>query len=223
MGRSAGDLRARPAPHAERRGVLPRAHWRRTRLDFIVNNACQTVRRPPDFYAHMMDGETASLARAAGARARGCSAPTKGCAAITCCRKATMPTAGARPPHCRGAGLTHAAQLSQVPLLPEELAAQKRSVSRRAARSGSAAGGSARAEFLAAADGGSAVGRAAGGAAGQRDRAVHHQRAAQAADAAHAGARQAHRQRVGGGRAVLPASSRPRGIRTRTWRRRRST
>jgi NAD(P)-dependent dehydrogenase (short-subunit alcohol dehydrogenase family) len=26
----------------------------RGRLDFIVNNACQTVRRPPDFYAHMM-------------------------------------------------------------------------------------------------------------------------------------------------------------------------
>jgi NAD(P)-dependent dehydrogenase (short-subunit alcohol dehydrogenase family) len=24
----------------------------RTRLDFIINNACQTVRRPPEFYAH---------------------------------------------------------------------------------------------------------------------------------------------------------------------------
>ena len=33
----------------------------RTRLDFIVNNACQTVRRPPDFYAHMMAAETAAL------------------------------------------------------------------------------------------------------------------------------------------------------------------
>uniref|UniRef100_UPI0035655A6F SDR family NAD(P)-dependent oxidoreductase n=1 Tax=Gemmatimonas sp. TaxID=1962908 RepID=UPI0035655A6F len=31
------------------------------RLDFIVNNACQTVRRPPDFYKHMMEGETAAL------------------------------------------------------------------------------------------------------------------------------------------------------------------
>jgi NAD(P)-dependent dehydrogenase (short-subunit alcohol dehydrogenase family) len=29
----------------------------RTRLDFIINNACQTVRRPPDFYAHMMARE----------------------------------------------------------------------------------------------------------------------------------------------------------------------
>jgi NAD(P)-dependent dehydrogenase (short-subunit alcohol dehydrogenase family) len=29
------------------------------RLDFIINNACQTVRRPPEFYAHMMEGERA--------------------------------------------------------------------------------------------------------------------------------------------------------------------
>jgi NAD(P)-dependent dehydrogenase (short-subunit alcohol dehydrogenase family) len=29
----------------------------RARLDFIINNACQTVRRPPDFYAHMMARE----------------------------------------------------------------------------------------------------------------------------------------------------------------------
>ncbi|HEY3673146.1 MAG TPA: SDR family oxidoreductase [Acidimicrobiia bacterium] len=35
----------------------------RTRLDFVVNNACQTVRRPPAFYEHMMERETASLDR----------------------------------------------------------------------------------------------------------------------------------------------------------------
>jgi NAD(P)-dependent dehydrogenase (short-subunit alcohol dehydrogenase family) len=33
----------------------------RDRLDFIINNACQTVRRPPEFYAHMMANETAAL------------------------------------------------------------------------------------------------------------------------------------------------------------------
>jgi NAD(P)-dependent dehydrogenase (short-subunit alcohol dehydrogenase family) len=33
----------------------------RERLDFIVNNACQTVRRPPDFYAHMMAAERTAL------------------------------------------------------------------------------------------------------------------------------------------------------------------
>ena len=30
------------------------------RLDYIVNNACQTVRRPPDFYRHMLEAEIAS-------------------------------------------------------------------------------------------------------------------------------------------------------------------
>ncbi|WP_438019613.1 SDR family oxidoreductase [Sorangium sp. So ce315] len=29
------------------------------RLDFIINNACQTVRRPPGFYAHLIKGEAA--------------------------------------------------------------------------------------------------------------------------------------------------------------------
>ena len=30
------------------------------RLDFIVNNACQTVRRPAEFYRHMLEGEQAA-------------------------------------------------------------------------------------------------------------------------------------------------------------------
>jgi NAD(P)-dependent dehydrogenase (short-subunit alcohol dehydrogenase family) len=34
----------------------------RERLDFIVNNACQTVRRPPAFYVHMMAAERAAAA-----------------------------------------------------------------------------------------------------------------------------------------------------------------
>jgi NAD(P)-dependent dehydrogenase (short-subunit alcohol dehydrogenase family) len=33
---------------------------RTDQLDFIVNNACQTVRRPPAFYEHMMELETSS-------------------------------------------------------------------------------------------------------------------------------------------------------------------
>ena len=32
----------------------------RDRLDFIVSNACQTVRRPAEFYRHMLEAETAS-------------------------------------------------------------------------------------------------------------------------------------------------------------------
>ena len=37
------------------------------RLDFIVNNACQTVRRPPAFYRHMMERETEVSATLSGA------------------------------------------------------------------------------------------------------------------------------------------------------------
>jgi NAD(P)-dependent dehydrogenase (short-subunit alcohol dehydrogenase family) len=40
------------------------AHLDRTlpRLDFQVHNACQTVRRPPGFYAHLIEGESAPRA-----------------------------------------------------------------------------------------------------------------------------------------------------------------
>jgi NAD(P)-dependent dehydrogenase (short-subunit alcohol dehydrogenase family) len=51
------DLRHTPSVEAFCRQLLER----RSRLDFIVNNACQTVRRPPQFYQHMMDGEKAAL------------------------------------------------------------------------------------------------------------------------------------------------------------------
>ena len=49
------DLRHTPAVEAFCRHLAAT----RERLDFIVNNACQTVRRPPEFYAHMMAEETA--------------------------------------------------------------------------------------------------------------------------------------------------------------------
>src|SRR5438477_5356764 len=49
------DLRHTPSLEAFCRHLLAT----RPRLDFIINNACQTVRRPPDFYQHMMAGETA--------------------------------------------------------------------------------------------------------------------------------------------------------------------
>ena len=39
------------------------------RLDFIVNNACQTVRRPPEFYEHMMAGREAALTHASRSQA----------------------------------------------------------------------------------------------------------------------------------------------------------
>ena len=51
------DLRHTPSVEAFCRHVMTKY----PRLDFIVNNACQTVRRPPDFYAHMMERENGPL------------------------------------------------------------------------------------------------------------------------------------------------------------------
>jgi NAD(P)-dependent dehydrogenase (short-subunit alcohol dehydrogenase family) len=96
----------------------------RERLDFIINNACQTVRRPPQFYAHMMAGESAAvhdvpdhlrklLGRYEGLR-----------------RYDMLPEAGAMSALATGQGLdatpglTRAAELSQVPLLAEEFSSQ---------------------------------------------------------------------------------------------------
>jgi NAD(P)-dependent dehydrogenase (short-subunit alcohol dehydrogenase family) len=51
------DLRHTPSVEAFCKEVLATEQ----RLDFIINNACQTVRRPEDFYEHMRETETAVL------------------------------------------------------------------------------------------------------------------------------------------------------------------
>jgi len=76
----------------------------RERLDFIVNNACQTVRRPADFYRHMLDGELAA-AGSMPAHVRRLLGEYEGL------RRTEMLPAGS-------------AELSQVPLLPEDIAEQ---------------------------------------------------------------------------------------------------
>jgi len=82
----------------------------RSRLDFIVNNACQTVRRPPEFYSHMMEGERAALG----------DAPDNA-------RRLLGKMSGPGIPEVTGLtpGLTRAPELSQIPLLAEEFLAQK--------------------------------------------------------------------------------------------------
>jgi len=83
----------------------------RQRLDFIINNACQTVRRPPDFYAHMLAEETAATRRLpehVRSLLRGAD------------HGRTSPVGRV---HHAGAETT-AALLSQVPLLAEELVAR---------------------------------------------------------------------------------------------------
>jgi NAD(P)-dependent dehydrogenase (short-subunit alcohol dehydrogenase family) len=136
------DLRHTPSVEAFCRHLLTT----RTRLDFIINNACQTVRRPPDFYQHMMERENGSLhdlppeaRRLLGAYEglRGYHLLPEGDANRSAEHRLGLlkqqseraePVLGA--PMLPGsisevAGLTHAAALSQVPLLPDELAAQK--------------------------------------------------------------------------------------------------
>ncbi|GAA0888703.1 SDR family oxidoreductase [Rhodanobacter soli] len=93
----------------------------RPRLDFIINNACQTVRRPPDFYAHMMEGETAAL-HDLPEHVRQLVGHYEGLRGAN-----ILPETGATALASRGSdlpGLSRAAELSQLPLLPEELLAQ---------------------------------------------------------------------------------------------------
>jgi NAD(P)-dependent dehydrogenase (short-subunit alcohol dehydrogenase family) len=114
------DLRHAPSVEAFCRELLSS----RSRLDVIINNACQTVRRPPDFYAHMMARETASIANAPDAvrklvasyeDLRGSRPPRSGDAVARVAEGVTP--AGM-------VGLAHAPQLSQLRLLEDEMLAQ---------------------------------------------------------------------------------------------------
>ena len=124
------DLRHTPSVEAFCKHLLTT----RSRLDFIINNACQTVRRPPDFYEHMMERENGSLHDLPpdAAKLLGAYEGLRGYHLLPDAGRADLPVSQAAQQ--RGptnsvaaslAGLTHAAALSQVPLLPEELEAQK--------------------------------------------------------------------------------------------------
>ena len=125
------DLRHTPSVEAFCKELLDT----RDRLDFIINNACQTVRRPPDFYAHMMAEETAALTdmpqhvrrligNYEGLRGYHLLAgstkedPAYG-VTLSAESKAQDPAYGV------AYGITHAAAMSQVALLPGELTAQR--------------------------------------------------------------------------------------------------
>jgi NAD(P)-dependent dehydrogenase (short-subunit alcohol dehydrogenase family) len=103
------DLRHTPSVEAFCHEMLMRLD----RLDFIVNNACQTVRRPPEFYAHMMAGEREAREQM----------PEHVRKLLPHAGETTMQMLMERGVS-RIAGLTHAPELSQVPLLPEELLSQ---------------------------------------------------------------------------------------------------
>jgi NAD(P)-dependent dehydrogenase (short-subunit alcohol dehydrogenase family) len=117
------DLRHTPSVEAFCREM----HDRLPRLDFIVNNACQTVRRPPAFYEHMMAAETAAL-HDLPADVRRLVGPYEGLRGYHLLPEADASALAPAAPGARlseVAGLTHAATMSQVALLPEEMAAQK--------------------------------------------------------------------------------------------------
>jgi NAD(P)-dependent dehydrogenase (short-subunit alcohol dehydrogenase family) len=117
------DLRHTPSVEGFCRQLLET----RDRLDFIINNACQTVRRPPDFYAHMMEVERAAL-RDMPERMRALVGSYEGLRGYHLLPEASgdeKESGGGLARVAALTGLTHAAELSQVALLPEERAAQK--------------------------------------------------------------------------------------------------
>jgi NAD(P)-dependent dehydrogenase (short-subunit alcohol dehydrogenase family) len=115
------DLRHTPSVEAFCREMLA-TH---SRLDFIVNNACQTVRRPPAFYAHMMAGEQAAVADMSD-DARRLLGKYEGLRGYRMLPEGDEPAAAALARQLGDvAGLTHPAQLSQVALLPDEQRAEQ--------------------------------------------------------------------------------------------------
>ena len=107
------DLRHTPSVEAFCHHLL----MTRDRLDYILNNACQTVRRPPEFYRHMLEAERAAenaldpdVQRLLGA--------TSGLSRydmLESSESAGLATLGAAT-----SGASTSSELSQVRLLPEE-------------------------------------------------------------------------------------------------------
>ncbi|MEP6779509.1 MAG: SDR family oxidoreductase, partial [Gemmatimonadaceae bacterium] len=85
---------------------------------------CQTVRRPPEFYEHMMEGENAHV-NDLPEHTRKLLGAYEGLRGYHILPEGNSVPAALDRRISEVAGLTHSAQLSQVPLLPDELEAQK--------------------------------------------------------------------------------------------------
>ena len=94
----------------------------RKRLDAIINNACQTVRRPAGFYEHMMDVETAALETLPGdvLQLVGSYEQLRGPGSIDAGTHSSDTAALTTPASAEAPGLTRSAELSQTVLLPED-------------------------------------------------------------------------------------------------------
>jgi NAD(P)-dependent dehydrogenase (short-subunit alcohol dehydrogenase family) len=130
------DLRHTPSVEIFTRFLLERL----PRLDYILNNACQTVRRPAGFFQHLLTKESQSIAELPeawrislanhaellhaleGAPAAGISAlaaPTGNVAAMAAAMPAGVATASSTI-RAHGEGLLHSAALSQRRYLDED-------------------------------------------------------------------------------------------------------
>ncbi len=82
------------------------------RLDHVIHNACQTVRRPSGFYAHLMEGERAPI--------EALPAPVQETLRASEALRARSAIARRAAPLAEAVGLARAPELSQVPLLAED-------------------------------------------------------------------------------------------------------
>lgn len=107
-------------------------HWLATlpRLDGIINNACQTVRRPAGFYQHLLSGERAAVSHGLSALERGfvdrfaslAQHARRADAGHLVASVASDQAALAAGGDAMAAGVWRSAVLTQVPLLEEDLA-----------------------------------------------------------------------------------------------------
>ena len=202
LGRPAGNLRAGPAAHPQRGGLLRTPPRTRTRL--IHHQQCVPDRAPTaGFYEHMMEprhgrrvdlpasprklrrrvrGRSATVLSAARRRTTSCARTPRGH------RRAGLTQAAELPRHSAARGPTPTGALFPAGQLDQDLQQvdlrDRNSWRLQLARS--------------------VVGGTAGDAAGQRGGAVRAERAAEAVDARRPGGSQHIVQRVGGGGAVLP-------------------
>jgi NAD(P)-dependent dehydrogenase (short-subunit alcohol dehydrogenase family) len=110
------DLRHTPSVEAFARHL----HETEETLDFVIHNACQTVRRPTGFYAHLMEAERQDvrlLPQGAAELLRNYEAFRTGAKQLGTSADGTLALAG----RAYSIGMHRAAELSQVALAPEDL------------------------------------------------------------------------------------------------------
>lgn len=110
------DLRHTPSVEAFCRHVMTTYD----RLDYIVNNACQTVRRPPEFYRHMMELEKSSIADMPPhvRELVGAYEGLRGYNMLPSAEEGALELAGLSP--VTAPGITRSAELSQAELIADD-------------------------------------------------------------------------------------------------------